>query len=82
MKDGVLHFTYFTTGDYVRTPEGVGIVCEDEKVILEETDFCTSEVKVQHKFKSSNNTPNRPIEIVREYVSRTTKEDYDSEASF
>jgi hypothetical protein len=78
-KEGVLYFKYFTAGDYVRTPEGVGIVCEDEQPIVEERDFCTSEVKIQHKFGSSNNTNNMPIDVIREYVSRITKEEYVSE---
>jgi hypothetical protein len=79
MKEGILHFNYFTVGDYVRTPEGVGIVIEDERPILEETDFCVSEIKIQHKSSSSNNTNNRPIEVVREYVIRTTKDDYEND---
>lgn len=79
-KEGVLYFKYFTVGDYVRTPEGLGIVCEDEKPIKEENDFCISDVKIQHKFGSSNNPSNGPIEVIREYVSRISKEDYDSEA--
>ena len=78
-KEGVLYFKYFTVGDYVRTPEGVGIVCEDEKPIVEEDDFCTSEVKIQHKYPSSNNTSNVPIDVIREYIIRTTKDDYNTD---
>jgi hypothetical protein len=79
MKEGILHFTYFTAGDYVRTPEGVGVVTEDERPILHENDFCVSEIKIQHKSGSSNNTNNSPIEVIREYILRTTKKDYDDE---
>ena len=79
MKKGVLHFNYFTAGDYVRTPEGVGIVCEDEPPILHESDFCLSEVKIQHKYGSSNNPSNHPIEVIRDYVLRSTKKEYDIE---
>jgi len=78
MKEGILHFTYFTTGDYVRTPEGVGIVTKDEDDITEESDFCTSEVNIQHKFKSSNNTNNAPIDVIREYIILISKEEYDT----
>jgi len=79
MKEGVLHFMYFTTGDYVRTPEGVGVVVEDEGDITAEYDFCTSEVKIQHKFGSSNNPTNSPIEVIRDYVHRIDKDEYDTQ---
>jgi hypothetical protein len=81
MKEGVLHFTYFTTDDYVRTPEGVGIVTEDENPIIEENDFCTSEVKIQHKFSSSNNTNNAPIDVIRDYVKLISSEEYAEETN-
>jgi hypothetical protein len=81
MKEGVLHFTYFTTGDYVRTPEGVGIVKKDEDPILHESDFCTSEVQIQHKFESSNNPSNNPIEVIRDYVIRIEKEEFDNQSN-
>jgi len=80
MKEGVLYFTYFTTGDYVRTPEGVGIVLKDEDSIINESDFCTSEVNIQHKFKSSNNTNNTPIDVIRDYIILISKEEYDEES--
>jgi len=80
MKEGVLYFTYFTTGDYVRTPEGVGIVLKDEDSIINESDFCTSEVNIQHKFKSSNNTNNAPIDVIRDYIILISKEEYDEES--
>jgi len=79
MKAGILYFSCFTVGDYVRTPEGVGIVKEDEPPILRERDFRLSEINIQHKFNSSNNTRNVPIDIIREYVSRITKGEYDNE---
>lgn len=80
MKEGILHFFYFTTGDYVRTPEGVGIVIEDEPEIVQEFDFCTSEVYIQHKHKSSNNTNNNPIYVIRDYITFITEEEYDKES--
>ena len=80
MKEGVLYFTYFTVGDHVRTPEGVGIVNKDEDPITEENDFCTSEVNIQHKFKSSNNTNNAPIDVIRDYVSLISEEEYSEDA--
>jgi hypothetical protein len=76
MKEGILHFMYFTTGDYVRTPEGVGIVTEDEAPITEENDFCTSEIKIQHKEETSNNPSNNPIEVIRDYIIPISKEEY------
>lgn len=78
MRDGVLHFKYFTKGDYVRTPEGLGIVVEDEGEITTEIDFCMSEVKIQHKEGSSNNPSNNPIEIIRDYIIPITEEEYQS----
>jgi hypothetical protein len=79
MKKGVLEFYYFTKGDYVRTPEGVGLVIEDEAPITEEFDFCTSEVKIQHKFGSSNNTNNDPIPVIRDYIIRIEPTEYEKE---
>ena len=78
MKEGTLRFYYFTEGDYVITPEGVGIVIEDEGPILEEKDFCDSEVKIQHKFNSSNNVSNHPMDVIRDYVTAISKEEYDN----
>ena len=82
MKEGVLHFLYFTSGDYVMTPEGVGIVTEDEAQIVEEFDFCTSEIMIQHKEGTSNNPSNRPIEVIRDYVLRIEKEEYEKKPKF
>ena len=76
MKDGVLHFKYFTTNDYVRTPEGVGIVIEDENEITTEIDFCMSEVKIQHKEGTSNNPSNNPIEVIRDYILPISEKEY------
>lgn len=79
MKEGVLHFYYFTEGDYVRTPEGVGVVVEDEPPIIEEFDFCTSEVKIQHKFKTSHNPENTPISVIRDYIIRIDPSEFEAE---
>ena len=81
MKEGVLHFRYFTTDDYVRTPEGVGVVSKDEQPIVHESDFCTSEVNIQHKFDSSNNTNNDPIDVIRDYIIFISKEEYEKESN-
>ena len=78
MKDGVLHFKYFTKGDCVRTPEGVGIVSEDEGEITTEVDFCMSEVKIQHKEGTSHNPSNNPIEVIRDYILSITEEEHQS----
>ena len=79
MREGVLHFKYFTKGDYVRTPEGVGIVVEDEGEITAEYDFCTSEINIQHIEGTANNPINTPIEVIRDYVIPITEEEYKSE---
>ena len=76
MKEGILHFMYFTKGDFVITPEGVGIVAEDEGEITAEYDFCTSEVLIQHKNGTSNNPSNNPIEVIRDYITTITEEEY------
>jgi hypothetical protein len=81
MKEGILHFTYFTTGDHVRTPEGVGVVSKDEDPITEENDFCTSEVNIQHKLSSSNNPGNSPIDVIRDYVILISPSEYEESKS-
>lgn len=77
MKEGILRFFYFTKDDYVITPEGVGIVFEDEGTIVKESDFCTSEINIQHKSKSSNNSNNKPIKVIRDYIRHISKDLYD-----
>jgi len=76
MRAGVLHFKYFTKGDYVRTPEGAGIVVEDEGEIITQVDFCMSEVKIQHKEGTSNNPSNNPIEVIRDYILPISEKEY------
>ena len=82
MKKGVLHFMYFTKGDFVRTPEGVGVVVEDEGEITTEIDFCMSEVKIQHKEGTSNNPSNNPIEVIRDYILSISEEEYNNSEVF
>ena len=80
MKQGVLHFMYFTKGDYVRTPEGVGVVEVDEGNITNEIELCTSVIKIQHKESTSNNPSNIPIDVIRDYILPISEEKYhDSE---
>ena len=76
-KIGTLQFLYFTKGDFVRTPMGVGQVIEDEKYIISEIDFYHSEIKIQHKNGCSENTSNEPYWIERETVLRIDKNEYD-----
>ena len=56
MKEGILHFLYYTQGDYVRTPEGVGIVFEDEDQYQKNT------ISVPQKliFNTNSNHPTTP----------------------
>lgn len=82
MREGVLHFMYFTKGDYVRTPEGVGVVVQDEDEITAEYDFCTSQILIQHKEGTSNNPSNRPIEIIRDYITSITEKEYNEQEVF
>ena len=42
-KKGTINFNYWERGDYVRTPDGVGIVVENEKEINTELDLEMSE---------------------------------------
>ena len=78
-KLGTITFRYFIKGDYVRTPDGVGIVFKDEEAIHNANELIFSQVAIQHKYGNSNNTNNSPIPLDREYCHITTKEEYDSE---
>ena len=59
-RTGTVSFTYFDKDDYVITPEGVGIVLEDESKIDSEEDLRYSEVLIQHKSGISTNPSNAP----------------------
>lgn len=78
-RKGSIDFTYFTKGDYVNSPEGSGIVVEDEKIINNERDFYYSEIKVQYKEASSGNPSNEVREVERQNLFRITKEEYDGD---
>ena len=78
-KKGTINFNYWERGDYVRTPDGVGIVVENEKEINTELDLEMSEVLIQHKFGYSNNTSNEPERISRQNLILITKEEYNEE---
>ncbi len=78
-KFGTITFEYFLKGDYVMTPDGVGIVSKDEDEIKTDTDLLYSDILVQHKSGTSNNTNNAPIEIERGCVLRIDKDRYDKE---
>jgi hypothetical protein len=72
-------FEYFLKGDYVMTPDGVGIVTKDENEIKTDLDLLYSDILIQHKFGISNNTNNAPINIERGCVLRIDKDRYDKE---
>jgi len=78
-KKGTISFTYWERGDYVRTPDGVGIVVENEKEIDCEFDLATSEILVQHKFGNHNNIENEPEGISRQDLILISKEEYNKE---
>ena len=82
MRFGTLQFRYFDEGDYVRTPDGVGLVAKDEPEINTERDFWDRDITIQHKFGCSNNASNRPIEVSRDCVLRIDQDEYDSEEKF
>jgi len=70
----------FEKGDYVRTPDGVGIVEKTDITIGRNGGIEYYEVLVQHKFGCSSNTSNHPQEIDGFTMGcPITKEEYDSE---
>ena len=69
-------------GDYVRTPDGAGIVVEDEEEIITERDFWDRDIAIQHKFGCSNNASNNPIDVSRDCVLRIDQDEYDQEENF
>lgn len=79
MKFGILQFRYFTEGEYVRTPDGVGIVVEDEKEINSERDLFDSDVIVQHKYGCSSNASNQPLKMSRDIIFRIDQDEYNAE---
>jgi hypothetical protein len=81
MKKGTIEFQYFEKGDYVRTPEGVGIVTEDELSIGIEniSDLYYSQIRIKHKVGTSSNTSNNIIAIDRIMVTKITKEEYEND---
>ena len=79
MKEGTITFRYFEKGDYVRTPEGVGIVVKDEKKINDAIDLVYGRVKVQHKHGISYNPSNNVRKIERNLLIRITKKKYNGE---
>jgi ethanolamine ammonia-lyase large subunit len=78
-KFGTITFEYFLKGDYVRTPDGVGIVAKDEDEIKTALELIYSDILIQHKYGNSNNTNNAPIMIERSCVLRIIKDEYDKE---
>jgi hypothetical protein len=78
-RKGTIEFEYFDKGEYVRTPDGVGIVSEDEKPIQTAWELANSDVVVQHKSGNGGNAMNRPVPVERASVSLISKEDYDNQ---
>ena len=76
---GKIEFEYFRKGTYVRTPNGVGIVCKTEKKIKTPYELIASKVKIQHKYGWSNNPSNLPINQSRSNLIRIPKEEYKRE---
>lgn len=79
MRIGKIIFTYFDKGDFVRTPDGVGIVHKDEPEVFTARELHDSDIIVQHKFGNSNNTSNQPIDVERSYLIRIKEEEYNEE---
>jgi len=61
-------------GDYVRTPQGVGVI----KSFTLDDDYTVS-VEVQHKFGTGENPSNKLREVEYRYTFSITKEEYDQE---
>lgn len=78
-RSGKLEFEYYFKGDFVRTPDGVGIVAVDEEKINTADDMIQSEVIVQHKFGLSSNPGNEPKAVPRECLDLITKDEYNDE---
>ena len=74
---GTVKFRYWKKGDYVITPEGVGIVARDESKIESVNDLIYKDIKVQHKEGTSANTSNAAVSIRRHMVLPLTKEGYE-----
>jgi hypothetical protein len=78
MKNITITVKCFEKGDYVITPDGVGIVIRNESFSNEE-EFIWSDVLVQHKFGNSSNCGNKPVEIEHDLVSLIGKEKYNKD---
>lgn len=76
---GTIRFQYFKKGEYVRTPNGVGVVDEDEKLISTEYEFRNSEVRIKHKTGTSSNPGNAILGTTRDYITRIDQSEYDQE---
>lgn len=75
-KIGTIQFRYFLKDEHIITPDGYGMVVEDEKQILDVRDFMDSEVLIQHRNSSGGNPGNSPKLVDREYVHHVSQEEY------
>jgi len=78
-KFATVKIRYFLKGDYVMTPEGVGIVTKNEKQIKNINEIFYSDVLVQHKSGLSANPSNAVRLMGRENLIRISKKEYDEE---
>jgi hypothetical protein len=78
MKKVNVPINLFEKNDYVRTPEGVGIIIDNEIEFID-GGFMQQYVYVQHKFDTSSNTSNDIIYIEARGASLINKEEYDKE---
>jgi hypothetical protein len=71
----------FQKGDFVRTPDGVGIVLENKLTRRKDKSIEYYDVVVQHKFPTSGNTSNKPLEFdaFENMVSQITDLEYHEE---
>jgi hypothetical protein len=77
-----LEYEYYFKGDYVRTPDGVGIVAVDEEKLSSIDDLKQSVIIVQHKFGLSSNPQNEPKEISRGCLNIITEREYNDESEY
>jgi len=82
MKTERMLVRLFEQGDFVRTPDGVGIVKRTKQEMDQQGCFIAQTVFVQHKFGISSNPGNRLVEVefdTNQLLHLIDKEEYDAE---
>jgi hypothetical protein len=74
-----LEVNYFEKGDYVRTPKGVAIVVENEKIITNIDDLVYGAILIQYKCNAEDNISNIRERRDRGCLIPIEKGEYDEE---